>query len=405
MALKKFPPFWIGLSLLGYLILQSANPAWEYARSKTIWWLVRRPHIAWLPSSVDAPFAEAGVWRQLIVYATAWLSLCSVWVGLTRRKSIRILSVIIGCNALLLSGLLAIQRATGDHRIPWPLTAWTDREITASFIYENHAAGYIGLSVFCAFALAIWCSDSGSRSLAKSTPSGLFALGGLFLIGAVCFTLSRGGVSAMALSLISLGIWYAIWRRSRGEVPATSPMIKVVVALLLVGFLIGVVHEIDFSQIYGRWNSLLTEKVNEPSVRFRIQAHAATTRMLAEHWLQGVGAGGFRYLFPAYAKEFPEIYQGGTLFWEHAHCDWLELPIELGLMGDLLLLTAAGWWTLWFIRHSIYRSPFGMPLLFGCLPALIQAGFDFPFQCPAILITWCILVAAAGRYVQLERER
>jgi len=33
---------------------------------------------------------------------------------------------------------------------------------------------------------------------------------------------------------------------------------------------------------------------------------------------------------------------------------------------------------------------------------VIHAGFDFPFQCPAILVTWCILIAIAGRWIELE---
>ena len=45
--------------------------------------------------------------------------------------------------------------------------------------------------------------------------------------------------------------------------------------------------------------------------------------MLRDYWQRGVGSGGFRYLFPEYIKHYPSAYQGGQLFWEHAHNDWL----------------------------------------------------------------------------------
>jgi O-antigen ligase len=128
----------------------------------------------------------------------------------------------------------------------------------------------------------------------------------------------------------------------------------------------------------------------------------AAIDMMEAHGLRGVGAGGFRYLFPEYLKYYPEIYKGGNLYWEHAHCDWLEIPVELGLAGDLLVLCGAGWWIAVFVRRRALWSALAVPLILGCLQTVVHAGFDFPFQCPAIMVTWCMMIAIAGRWVELE---
>src|ERR1700677_2488697 len=217
--LARFPIFWIGLALLIYIALQAANPAWRYTQTATQWWLVRQRDIPWLPAGIAAPFARFNAWRQLMIYASAWLSVCSVWVGLTRRRSLRILMGVIVCNSLLLVGLLAIQRISEDHRMPWPLTTWTSNDLTASFVYENHAGAYLGLATFSAIALATWFLDYGRRSFAKSTPAGVFALGTLFLIGAVVFTLSRGALLALAMALGVLAGWVLLRRRMQPNIP------------------------------------------------------------------------------------------------------------------------------------------------------------------------------------------
>ena len=84
------------------------------------------------------------------------------------------------------------------------------------------------------------------------------------------------------------------------------------------------------------------------------------------------------------------------------HGDWLEIPVELGLAGDLLILGSAGWWLYWFAARKTRWNPVAVPLLLGCGQTLVHAAFDFPFQCPAILGTWCVLLVVAGRWMELE---
>ena len=402
--LLRFPVFWLGLLLLLYILLQITNPSWRYVQNTDFWWLVRVKDRSWLPTSIQAPFSRFNPWRQLIIYASIWLLVCSVWVGLTRRKSLRMLLTAIVCNALALGVLLAIQRVTDNHRIPWPLTDWTDLGLTATFISYNHTGAFFALTVFCAFALASWHLDFGERSLLKSTPASAFAFAGLLLFGAVFFSLSRGASLSLIVGIAIGGAWFLVRRSLRPNSGGTNPLVaKAMMAVFLVFALI-VIHYLDFSQIFRRWDVFLVQGAHESSVRERLLAREAGFKMLNDHWLRGVGAGCFRHLFPEYAKFYPDIYKGGQMFWEHAHCDWLEIPIELGLVGDLLLLGGVAWWFMLFFRSRAFLHPLAVPLLLGCGQTLIHAYIDFPFQCPAILATWCVMLAIAGRYVEIEQH-
>lgn len=402
--LVRFPIFWVGLALLAYVAVQGLNPSWRYTRNQTGWWLVRVADVPWLPTSIDSPFAQASAWRQLEIYASAWLVVCSAWVGVTRRRSCRILLGVLVANAVALAALLVFQRATGDTRLPWPLHLLTAREwLTASFVYHNHAGAYLALMTLAAIALATWGYDQGARTLKKSTPAAVLAMVAFFLAGAVLFTLSRGATLVLGGLLVAYAAWFFVRRRMRpAAAGATDARITLVLALMFGGFALYVGRNLDFTTITSRFNLLIQGPAKDESVSSRLEARAAGLTMLAEHGWRGIGAGGFRFLFPQYVRAYPDIYEGGKLFWEHQHNDWLEIPVELGAAGTLVLLAGAGYWIGFFLcRRALWHSSL-VPLLFGCIGTLLHAWIDFPFQCPAILVTWCLLLTLTARGLALE---
>jgi hypothetical protein len=401
LKLRTFPIFWLGFGLLGYMLIQALNPAWLYVWTTKLWWVVPIQHVSWLPTGVSIPFERSNVWRQIVIYAAGWLLTCTVWIGLMRRQSMRILLGVLAANGLGLAILLAVQRVKGDHRIPWPLTAWAPDDLTASFIYENHAGQYFALLAFTALALATWHYDHGRRMLKKSTPGAVLALGALFLGGAVFFTLSRGACLCLAAGAAAFALWSFLWHRRRPSA-VSNPAVNRIVAGAFTLFLIVTCHYLDFSEIYGRFNSMAVERENATSVSSRLMARAAAREMLADHAVFGVGAGCFRHLFPQYVRHYPKIFNGGRLFWEHAHDDWLEIPIELGVVGCLFLLAGAAWWARFFTCGATVGSPLAAPLLIGCGQTLLHAWMDFPLQCPAILLTWCALLTVAGRWIEAQ---
>lgn len=396
--LARFPLFWLGALLLAWITVQASNSNWQYFADDTHWWLAARNSISWLPTSVLAPATRMNAWRQLALYADVWLLMCSLWVGVARRKSVLILLGVLASDALASITLLVMQRAGAGYQYPDIIARWTPYRLTSSFVSRNQAGAYFALCTFAAISLAIWSLERGERTLKRSTPAGVFAIAALAIAGGVAFSLSRGAVIILGCALAALAVWFLLRRRQHAEAGLASPATTAVIVATFAVFLLAAIHYLDFSQLAARLDQL-EERHNDPSVRNRIEAHHAAAAMLKDNWLRGVGVGGFRYLFPGYVRRYPDIYQGGSIYWEHAHCDWMEIPIELGLGGDILLALGFAIGAAFFVLNKFWRSAVAMPLTLGCCQTLAHAWFDFPFQCPAILLTWSALMLLAAKWL------
>jgi hypothetical protein len=395
----------MGLLLFTYVAIQAFNPWMLYVRNDIGWWIVPTPNTAWLPAGIESPFSDSNAFRMLIVYSSAWLVSCSAWVGLNRGRSWRILLSILVANAIALSMLLAYQRATGDTELPWPLKEFTQRdELVSSFVYSNHAGAYFSLMTLAAVALAVWGNDDGARTMKKSTPAAVLGLVAFFLAMAVLFTHSRGASLVMGGALTASSIWFYLRCRFRPLNTGTDYRVTLVILALFGVFILYVGRSLDFSSINDRFDALVEGKARE-SVAWRVEAQKAGLSLLEDHGLRGVGAGGFRFIFPGYVRRYPDIFLGSTLFWEHVHNDWLETAIELGAGGAALLAVAAAFWVRLLIRSRKVWYASIVPILFGCLGTLAHAWADFPFQCPAILTTWLLLLTMVSRRLKSELAR
>jgi len=400
--LLRFPLFWLGLAFLGYLALQAWNPSWVWTRNTTSWWLVRVNDTPWLPTSIQTPFERFNVWRQFIIYATVWLTVCALWIGITRRKSLHILLGVLVGNACLLGLVGFVHKASGTTKVLW-LQEFPGAASFASFIYQNHAGAYFSLMSFAALGLAVWHFFEGRKRMARSTPAALWLIAALLLVFAVVFSLSRGAMISLTVFGLAALIAVLILRFTTSTQSTVPTIVPVLVALGVVGTVGWMVRQIDFGQVYFKFEQLSKLQANDPSVLSRQMAREAATEMLGDHWVRGVGAGGFRYLFPEYIKSRHLIYEGGRLFWEHAHNDWLEVPIELGLTGVLLLVAGVGWigWT--WMRGGGWRHPLVLMIALGAAEVMAHAVMDFPFQNPAILTTWWALLIISLRWLELDR--
>lgn len=400
--LVRFPIFWIGAIFLAYILVQALNPAWRYVEFKSLWWLVRIQHTPWLPHGMDTPFAKSSPWRSLLIYGSAWLTACAIWVGFTRRRSLLAFLTALAVNAFLLALLGLAERGLHADKIFW---SWQPPAsyFVSSFTYKNHAGAYFNLLLSLCAALAVAYHASSRRRLKKSSPSGLFAFMAIILALIVIFSYSRAATILLlvylAFALVVVGAGRLLSAdRSRNQLAGLA-----LIFVLLGGSALSALYFLPTGEAFEGMDKLV-KSYQSPTPSFRRQATLATLDMFRDAPGFGWGAGSFRFAFPIYQRRFPSIYQEDVrrYYWEHAHNDYAELLAEFGVAGASLLVLGAGYYAATLMRRRFWEHPPVLLLAGGCAVTLVHSLGDFNFFNPAILITWCAFWPTLVRWMELE---
>lgn len=402
--LRRFPIFWLGLVYFAIIVIQILNPAWTYRASAAGWWLEGRDYIEWLPHGIEGtPFAKMNGWRTLLIQGGAWLLVCALWVGITRRKTARVILSAIAANGLVLALVVLLQRLIGNDKQLWILPP-SSTYFAGPFVYKNHAGEYLCLIVALCVGLAWWHTTKAERELSKSHPGLVYPIGALAVAAGQMLTYARAAtaVTVAFLFAVALGFGVKFFFKKRGGTP---PLVTAATTLLCVSFLGIALFSLDTEEVWRRFQNL-AKADRTLSIEHRQLATKATMDMASESTTFGHGAGSFRFLFPRYQQQYSSIYLEGPrrLFWEYAHNDYAQFIAEMGLVGAALamLVVLAIVIATWQVNLV---SQFGLLLMLGG-PALVAAtaAVDFPLHNPAVLLTTAVVCAATLRWAQLSRR-
>jgi O-antigen ligase len=119
-----------------------------------------------------------------------------------------------------------------------------------------------------------------------------------------------------------------------------------------------------------------------------------TLRIAPDFLWTGAGLGAFPFVF---RRSEPYLPLKGI---DHAHSDYLELLVELGLPGALLLFGCIAYvvvHSLWKLRalHDPARRWTSLGCLLGAAGILLHAAADFPLRIPAVAATAAVLLGCA----------
>lgn len=285
-----------------------------------------------------------------------------------------------------------------------------------SFDNRNHYAAFMEMLFLSSlgwlgFQKALLAGRA--RSMLHDARGKLFLYGlGLTIIGlGLAFSLSRSGLT---FELIGCAAFAALARgASTGPDPASIDVdvgkrrtetrsrgaalgsIYWALGLAVVG---GAVW-IGIEPIATRFG-LLAHDFAAENGRFRVWTESLAA--IRDFWLTGTGLGSFRYVFPIY-RGF-----GGRIFYSWAHNDYLQLLVELGVPGLLLLL-----WILWALKRQARRVRaslrYDSPLMIvhsGYCAALIAIALhsvtDFSLHMPA---NAALLAVIAGVVAGMSNKR
>jgi O-antigen ligase len=150
--------------------------------------------------------------------------------------------------------------------------------------------------------------------------------------------------------------------------------------------------------ILGKWFGFdqLVERLEQtqPTQEARVWSNAYTIDYLEDFPLTGSGGGSFYGVFPNY--QAPNL-QGFHL---HAHNDYLEFAVELGIPAALVLaaFVSLALWSAWRVqrerRTPLYRGA-GFAVTMTVLWAAIHSTTDFSLQMPANALTFVTVLALA----------
>ena len=403
-SLLRYPIFWLGGIFLLYTLIQGLNPAWEWTQTASGGWLRGLSHLTWLPSGMRTPFTQSSPWRALMIHGAAWMSVCAVWTGFSRRSALRVLLISLAVNGCVLAVLGLGQRALHADRIFWfwkPPAAY----FVSSFIYRNHAGAYFNLVLAITCAVAAWYYRRQVRQREPSSPAVLFGLFAAIVTVAILYSYSRAAALLMIGFLLCMiaGIARAALKARRsGQSPLTTAFISVVFLAVVVLSLVSFRTE----RMVERMREL-EDNVHAGREYPRFVVARATWEMIKEQPVLGWGAGSWRFCFPGYQVRYPEIWitpdSHRPQFFEHAHDDYLELLSEYGIVACGLLVAGWCWYCGQLIRLRVWRNAPAAILLMACLVTMAHAALDFPFYNPAILTTWCCLWPIIIRWLEIER--
>ena len=200
---------------------------------------------------------------------------------------------------------------------------------TGTFVARAHLAGYLEMCLAVGIGLLVaslnrrhhesWRRKLGHLLDTLLGPKMQLRIFLAFMVIALELTRSRMGNTAffVALPVCGIGMMLIQGKLHRGA-------IILIASLMLVDFL-----------IVGQWFGFdeLAERIETTSAETesRDETIRDTLTMLNDYKITGIGNGTYYSSFPQY--QGPDI----SGFWDHAHNDYLEFALELGMIGFLPL--------------------------------------------------------------------
>jgi putative inorganic carbon (HCO3(-)) transporter len=315
------------------------------------------------------PYQTALEALKWFVYGLLFAIAAHVFTDPAIRRGFRLAVIWFGF-ALCVFGL--IQRYTAPGFIYWSVRI-VDGRVFGPFVNGNHFAALVELILPLALI----------KATERSEQSVIYAAVSLVLLASTVLTGSRAGtVLAAAETVVVLLVRAGSLSRTRQRdrrrawVLAGGAMISLAAVAWLSTSSSGLREHFEEQQPYAvRWSVV-----------------QSTWRLfLARPWT-GFGAGTFEHVYPSAAQ-----FDLG-LFWTHAHNDPLELAMEWGIAGPLVLVGILG-----LLVRRRWPVEIWLQVVLPAVTLLAHSLVDFPLQIPAVAAAWLLTLALLPASVSVRK--
>ena len=375
-AVTKSPALWIVAALSVWIVVQ-----WLGARHGKI--------------GIDAHAIEA---RGLAFAASVTGFFVARDVARDRAARKRLALALIGLA--LFESLYGLAQYLGGWQFIWGYRRrFYTGSATGTYINHNHFAGLLEMILpFCvALAMYQWNTVAGhSRrrplrhflerlgepDVMKGVVLALVAV--LFFV-AIVFSFSRMGLISASVSLAVLAALAWLGRRlGRGDA-------KIVVACLAVG--VAVAAWIGPGPVVEHFEQLShDEPLAAGTSEGRMALWHDAAELIRAHPLTGAGLGCFEFAFTR--VQSTQL----TLVIDHAHNDYIELAVELGVPAAALLVFLLFFAVVRALRNALrtqsrLNRALGSGAAAGAIALLVHSAADFNLYIPANALVFAVVLA------------
>ncbi|MDH5184469.1 MAG: O-antigen ligase family protein [Gammaproteobacteria bacterium] len=389
--LKAKPVFILFVAWLGYLVIQSLPlpPLWvaflspERVLSHS---LISSENI-WLPLTQDSHTTWVYFLKSI-----AYVQLFSLVLLLANTSNrVRLLAYTIVYSALFQAVYGSIMILSGLEYGFFVKKEYGIGTATGTFVNRNHLAGYLEMALAVGIGLLIAGLRNGksvctTRQRLRNSIQLIFSskfrlrIFLAFMVIALVLTHSRMGNTAFFTSLLVTGVITLLLTRHATRITALLLTSLIVIDLFIVGTWFGI--------------DKVAERLEKTSIatEVRVDVNEYAVDYLQDYLLTGSGAGTFFTVFSKYKG------QDASLYFDHAHNDYLEFADETGFLGIALLAGVIFLTALNAVQALRKRSdPLMLGIAFACvmglISILIHSLVDFNLHIPANAATFMVILA------------
>jgi len=309
---------------------------------------------------------------------------------LFRNFQARRLAFVFSIYGAALASFALLQGMASNGKLYWMRTPRMGGQIYGPYVNHNHYAGLMEMLVPIPLVLSVsHLASSRQRMLAAATAAVMAST--IFLSG------SRGGMLALVIELLIFAV--VLIRQQRGFRTAVS-----VAAFLLI--VISLLTWVGGGELSRRVSSISTETRSEITGGMRLTIDRDALHMFSKKPVLGWGVRAFPVVYP----QFRSFYT--NFFVNEAHNDYLQLLVEMGLLGFGAML----WFLIVVYRRAVIKikdwtsdvsGAVTLACMLGCSGILVHSAVDFNLQIPAnaaLFYVFCT-IAAADSFAQPARKR
>jgi len=326
---------------------------------------------------------------EALVYA-AYAILCFLaGQTLLRGAQARKLALVLSLYGAALAGFALLQGISSNGKLYWIRQPRMGGWIYGPYVNHNHYAGLMEMLTPIPLVLSLTRLASSKVRMAAATAAAVMA-GTIFLSG------SRGGMLAIAAELIVVAV--LLTKQQRGLRTAVGIGLFLAIVLTMLVWIGGP----ELSKRIATMGPAHTDLTSD----LRNGINHDGLRMFVRRPVLGWGLGTFPVVYP----EFRSFYT--NFFVNAAHNDYLQLLVEMGLLGFATMI----WLLIVVYRTAIKKlgnwtgdisGAVALACLLGLSGILVHSAFDFNLQIPANAALFYVLctVAASAPFAQPARKR